>query len=113
MSFSFTEFHSSISQEACGLTLDWQRTSSGEELCQWLWGRPITKNLLGKSQEELLAIGAEVSKSAVSANLLPVDPHEVGMNLPNETAVIDNCPFRPESCPGDHVVVSGTGRIKT
>ena len=113
MSFSFNDFQQSIRNNACGVTLDWQRQESGDELCQWLWGRPVVGVLAEKTEEELLALASEISNLAEQANLIAVDPKAVGMNLPNEIAILPNCPFRPKTCLGRHIAASGTSRIST
>ena len=111
LSFSFDQFHKTISDKACGVTLDWQRLPDGVEVCQWLWGRPVSGDLLNKSHEELLEEALVITQSAELSNLIPHNPVSLGLNLPNEAAVLDACPFRPGDCAGSHLVVSGSAQI--
>lgn len=109
--FSFNTFHESISSDACGITLDWQKLTDGTEVCQWLWSRPVTDELEKLPESQLVEIGNAVPVIAKQQHLLPVEPHEVGLNLPNEVAVLDYCPFKADICLGKHIVASGSGII--
>ena len=109
--FSFNNFHEEVSQGACGLTFDWQKLSDGKEICQWLWGRPVTHDLAQLPEAQLLEVAKRIPEAAYKNNLVPVDPISVGLNLPNEIAVLEQCPFRPGECNGQHIVASGAGLI--
>lgn len=109
--FSFNSFHESISSHACGITLDWQKLTNGVEVCQWLWSRPVADELEKLPESQLIEIGNAVQEIAKQHHLQPVEPLEVGLNLPNEVAVLDSCPFKAESCLGNHIVASGSGII--
>lgn len=111
MGFSFSDFHQAVSSEACGMTIDWQRLPNGTQLCQWLWGRPVSAEISNLPHSVLLDLAAEVVRTAHSHSLQEVDPQAVGLNLPNDTAVMESCPFRPGECSGKHVVASGAGII--
>jgi len=63
------------------------------------------------SETQLIEIGSTVPNIAQQQHLLPVDPQEVGLNLPNEVAVLESCPFNAENCFGKHIVASGSGII--
>jgi hypothetical protein len=111
--FSFNLFHKIVSPGACGLTLDWQKLSNGNEICQWLWSRPVIEEIASLPEAQLLELGSTVPETAKQLNLLPVDPQMVGLNLPNEVAVLDHCPFNADSCTGKHIVASGSGIISS
>ena len=91
------------------MTLDWQRLSDGTQLCQWLWGRPVSHEISNLTEPDLLRLAEEVSRTAQRLDLQQVDAQTVGLHLPNETAIFDSCPFRPGECTGKHVVASGSG----
>ena len=93
------------------MTIDWQRLPDGTQLCQWLWGRPVTAEIEQLPHSGLLKLAEEVVQTAHALNIRQVDPLSVGLNLPNEMAVLDTCPFRPDDCVGKHVVASGAGII--
>lgn len=111
MGFSFSNFHQAVSSNACGMTLDWQKLVDGTQLCQWLWGRPVSPEISNLPDTELLQLAADVLQAARSQGLQPVEPQTVGLNLPNETAIFDSCPFQSVECSGKHIVASGAGII--
>ena len=96
-----------LDEGGCGWTLDVQQ-SNPAKIVQWLWAAPVAQ--LGK---ELAPhqVGLNLGSQIQNLGLTLVKPNHVTTHLPNQVEILEKCPFRPESCRGDHVVASGTGTL--
>lgn len=90
----------------CGVTVDAHATEENFDVIQYLWAAPISK---------LETISVEAAKehvraAAQDAGFVAEDVFPYQTHLPNESAVLDSCPFQPELCKGQHLVISGAGK---
>lgn len=95
------------SQRACGLTIDIIGDSRLSTEVQWIIAAPIdakypdeTLKAFETLREELIELGLHMATE---------DHHHPEAALPNGVALETKCPYRPESCIGDHLVATGHG----
>jgi hypothetical protein len=97
----FSSFSKSIPQ-GCGLTIDAHRTKEDIDVIQFLWAAPLDSC-------DPVEVQSNVSNAAQESGFIPETNISHSTHLPNETAVLDNCPFQPDACEGKHLVISGSG----
>ncbi len=94
---------------ACGVTIDVIGDSQLSSEFQWVIAYP-----LGSRNEESASGKIETLRNDLEgAGLIPVDQIHLDHNsaLPNGISLETVCPFRPDSCNGDHLLATGHGII--
>lgn len=97
------------SGRGCGLTIDIVGDSQlGSEL-QWVLAVPVAE----RSTEERLEFVESLRSDLEAHGLQSVesDHFDPAATLNNGVAIEPSCPYRPESCPGDHVIATGHGLV--
>lgn len=92
--------------EGCGLTVDSHRTNNDFDVVQYLWAAPLES----LSDSKIDDITGGIINAAKRSGFTPGEVSPYVTNLPNESAVLDSCPFQPGMCTGQHLVVSGSGK---
>lgn len=90
----------------CGCTVDWHKGDTDGRVVQWLWAKPA------QSSQELTEVSRLVTRLEAVTRFTPGNTAPFSTNLPNEVAVLEDCPFQRENCSGTHVVASGSGRLQ-
>jgi hypothetical protein len=103
----FSRFSGEPLAQGCGLTIDSHTTDQKFDVVQYLWAAPLVT--LGDARIDDITDG--VTSAAKRAGFSPTDVSPYITNLPNESAVLDTCPFQPEMCLGEHLVISGAGKV--
>ncbi len=98
------------SQRACGLTIDIVGNSQLSSEVQWVIAAPVDV----RRPENLMQAFAVLRTELENHGLQLVDPehHDPAANLPNGTSLETTCPYRPDSCNGDHLVATGHGLVR-
>jgi len=106
MSDFLYSFAKAAKPEGCGVTVDAHVTEQNFDVVQYLWAAPLTS----LENSSIDAVTSDVLKAAESSGFVPGDVSPYRTHLPNESSVLDNCPFQPEVCVGQHLVISGSGK---
>lgn len=95
------------SQRACGLTIDIIGDSRLSTEVQWIIAAPVD----ARNPDELLTafemLRTELGQ--LGLQMSAEEHHHPEAALPNGVALETKCPYRPESCLGDHLVATGHG----
>lgn len=97
------------SGHGCGLTIDIVGDSQLSSELQWVLALPVAE----RSAEERLRLIESLRNDLEGHGLQFVesDHFDPAAALGNGTAIEPNCPYRPESCLGDHVIATGHGLV--
>lgn len=106
MSDFVSRFAQAAKQEGCGITVDAHKTSLEFDVVQYLWAAPLA----ALNNSSIDSVTQAVLKAAKTAGFTPEDVTPYATHLPNESAVLDACPFQPEMCGGQHLIISGSGK---
>lgn len=90
----------------CGVTVDAHVTAEDFDVVQYLWAAPLT-SLEATSIDD---VTNHVLRAAEKSGFVAADVSPYVAHLPNESAVLDSCPFQPQMCSGKHLVISGSGK---
>ena len=98
-------FVARLQQSGCGYTLDCFTSPAGESFVQWVWASPLGSDATAF---------AERIERELNARLESESPRgSVELALDRAVARVENCPFQPSACPGEHVVATGAGRVRS
>lgn len=94
----------------CGLTIDIIGDSQLSSELQWV----LAVNVAGRSGEDRLGLIDSLRNDLEEYGLQVVgsDHFDPAAALRNEAAIESKCPYRPDSCLGEHVVATGHGLVK-
>lgn len=99
------------STHACGVTIDFIGRESSDPKLQWALAFPLERH------EESLCVNFldVLRKDLNELGMQHVDdmPKDGDVRLPNRFALEQVCPYRPDSCLGEHLLASGIGLIST
>lgn len=97
------------SRQACGVTIDVVGDSTLSSELQWAIAFPLEE--IG--DDVCLQFLTELRSDLASLGLQHVDHRhlESSASLANDTAKESMCPYRPDTCSGDHLVATGRGLI--
>ena len=101
-SVGITSILETLDSAGCGYTIDSFKVGPFEERAiQWVAARPIS-------------FGEEQSWPPISEVLeeLPKS-HMLELGLSNSHGKVKECPFQPHLCPGEHLVASGVGVVRS
>ena len=106
MSDFVSRFAQSIELGGCGITVDAHKTPHNFDIVQYLWASPLA----ALENSSVNDVTNSVISAASSSGFVPGDVSPYASHLPNESAVLDVCPFQPEMCVGQHLIISGSGK---
>lgn len=95
------------SERACGLTIDIVGDSKLSAEIQWIIAAPLRS----RDPDEML-IAFETLRHGLrilGLQIVDTEHYDPAAELPNGTALESCCPYRPETCVGDHLVATGHG----
>lgn len=96
-------------ETACGITIDIVGDSNLSSELQWVLAFPVVKNDVEVAVSNIDSLRADLhSKGFQPVESLHLEPTA---KLPNGLAVEPVCPYRPDSCLGEHIIASGHGLI--
>lgn len=97
------------SGQACGLTVDLVGSSQPNSEVQWVLAFPVRSDGIDAQLAATEMLRADLLNFGyVDASDQQFD---VSAELPNGVSLEDDCPYRPATCSGNHVVVTGHGFI--
>lgn len=103
----YSRFVTESISRGCGFTIDSHKTGQDFDVVQYLWASPLQS----LSDERIDVVIEEITDAAKRAGFAEADVAPYVTSLPNESAVLDSCPFQPQMCLGQHLVVSGSGKV--
>lgn len=106
MSDFLSRFGQALVNLGCGITVDAHKTQNSFDVVQYLWAAPLDS----LDNQNVDSVISQVLSAARSAGFEAADVTPHVTHLPNETAVLENCPFQPGMCSGEHLVITGSGK---
>lgn len=97
-------------KNACGLTIDIVGNSELSSEVQWVLAVPVDVRNPQDSIQSIEKLRDALEQSGLQR--VPEEHFDPDANLPNGTALESTCPYRPESCLGDHLVAAGHGLVR-
>lgn len=100
-----------LADSGCGSTLDLFRNQDSDVpvMVQWLWASP--QSVLEENPEAAHQRANAVLESISHSGFEASNEANDFFCLSNDIEVAPTCPFRPDSCQGNHVVAAGVGYV--
>lgn len=97
------------SEHACGLTIDFVGDASSNPQLQWALAVPLENHSVSLSSNFLDRLRTDLSELGLQS--VDDSNHDGTARLPNQFSFETECPYRPKSCCGDHLVAAGRGLL--
>lgn len=97
------------SHQACGVTIDIVGDASLSSELQWAIAFPLGTTSEDACTQFLAALREDLQEMGLQQVHDRHFEHET--QLPNGHAIETSCPYRPETCSGDHLLATGRGLI--
>lgn len=98
------------SGQACGLTFDLVGSSKPNSEVQWVLAFPVQSDGLDAQLQATETLRTDLLD--VGYQDAPMHDFDESAQLPNGVSLEDNCPYRPSTCLGSHIVVTGHGFVQ-
>ena len=97
------------SGRGCGLTIDVVGNSALSSELQWVLAFPLAESDAAAQEQLVESLRRDLQQHGMQ--FVDDEHFDPEAKLANGTAIEPQCPYRPESCPGDHLVATGHGLV--
>lgn len=93
----------------CGLTVDIVGDAQISSEFQWVIAIPVDTRFVNDGLNAVESLRSELTSNGL--HIVPSEHHDPAAKLPNGIALEPTCPYRPDTCVGEHIIATGHGLL--